>query len=445
MGLIIGLGDNKPKFPYDYYYGVKININTADPALTRIGRAELHKSLPIQSQMRRCLLDDEGQVVRYLHPTDSTKYDTGEAADLTGAKGMVMVEIPEHYRKFEFDGENIFALISTYALPGFHKVRKIYVSAYEAALDRTNNKLASVVNTTAQYRGGTNNASYDGASNSLLGMPATSISLTNFRKYARNRGEAGLNGCGWNCYLYEAALDIFWLFVIEYATLNSQAAFTSELTSEGYRQGGLGDGVIGIDWNMWSKYNGNNPFIPCGYTNSLGNATGVVAFTMPKEYDSTATTAKVVNVPSYRGIENPFAHIWKWTDGVHYRVTSDDTEGVTEFYRTIDDNPANFQDSNYNNYEKLGELSRSEGWIKRITLGEKGDIAPLEVGGSSTTYFGDGWWCSKPSSGEVLRGLLLGGYAGHGANCGLVYAYANVVPATTSAALGSRLCFIPAA
>ena len=96
MGLIIAAGNTKPAFPYDYYYGVKININVADTALERVGRSELHVSLPVQSLMRRCLLNDAGQVVTYLHQTDSTKTDTGAAADLTGASGMVRVEIPKH-------------------------------------------------------------------------------------------------------------------------------------------------------------------------------------------------------------------------------------------------------------------------------------------------------------------------------------------------------------
>ena len=77
MGLIIAAGNTKPAFPYDYYYGVKININVADTALERVGRSELHVSLPVQSLMRRCLLNDAGQVVTYLHQTDSTKTDRG--------------------------------------------------------------------------------------------------------------------------------------------------------------------------------------------------------------------------------------------------------------------------------------------------------------------------------------------------------------------------------
>ena len=443
MGLVIGVGNTKPTFPYDYYYGVKINTNVADTTLERVGRAELHASLPVQSQMRRCLLNDNGEVVTYLHATDSTKTDTGATADLTGASGMVMVEIPEHYRKFEFDGNNILALISAYPLPGFHKVRKVYRSAYEATVDRTTStiKLASVVNTTAAFRGGNNTAGWDDTYRSLLGRPATNISLTNFRNYARNRGAAGLNDKGWNCDLYEAQLNTYWLFVIEYAQLNCQAAFTAQLTEEGYRQGGLGDGVTTLDGGKWNSFNGNNPFVPCGITNSLGNATGVVDYEMPEEYGAALT----VHVPSYRGIENPFGHVWSWTDGILVQAQSDADGAKHLFFRAADDNPANFNSSNYNGYVQRGELPRSDGYVKKILCGEYGDNMPQAIGGSSTTYFADYFYQYKPASGVALRGVSFGGNANNGAAAGLAYASTSYTPSYPCTHFGSRLCFIPAA
>ena len=443
MGLIIGVGNTKPTFPYDYYYGVKINTNVADTTLERVGRAELHASLPVQSQMRRCLLNDNGEVVTYLHATDSTKTDTGATADLTGASGMVMVEIPEHYRKFEFDGDNILALISAFPLPGFHKVRKVYRSAYEATVDRTTStiKLASVVNTTAAFRGGNNTAVWDDTYRSLLGRPATRISLTNFRSYARNRGAAGLNDKGWNCDLYEAQLNTYWLFVIEYAQLNCQTAFTAQLTEEGYRQGGLGDGVTTLQDGKWNSFNNHNPFIPCGITNSLGNATGVVDYEMPEEYGAALT----VHVPSYRGIENPFGHVWSWTDGILVAVQSEADGAKSLFYRAADDNPANFNSSNYDGYVQRGELPRSNGYVKEILCGEYGDNMPQAIGGSSTTYFADNFYTNVPASGVALRGVYFGGSAYYGATAGLASAYTLHAPSHTLTHFGSRLCFIPAA
>ena len=70
MGLIIAAGNTKPAFPYDYYYGVKININVADTALERVGRSELHVSLPVQSLMRRCCLTMPGRLLpTFIKPT----------------------------------------------------------------------------------------------------------------------------------------------------------------------------------------------------------------------------------------------------------------------------------------------------------------------------------------------------------------------------------------
>lgn len=442
MGIFIGIGNTKPSFPYDYYYGVQINVNVADTALTRVGRPELHVTLPVQSLMRRCLVNDSGKVVTYLHPTDSTKTDTGAAADLTGTTGQVMVEIPKHYRKFEFDGTTIAVLISLHKLPGFHEVPKIYRSAYEATVDRTASatpKLSSVVNKTANFRGGNNNSAWDGTYRSLLGMPATAISLTNFRKYARNRGNAGLNGCGWNCDLYAAQLATYWLYVIEYANLNCQAAYNAQPTDEGCKQGGLGNGVTTLNGTKWSNFNNYYPFIPCGITNSLGNRTGVVEFTMPTEYDSTTTTK--VSVPSYRGIENPFGHLWSWTDGCKCEIQSEADGAKSKFY--VCEDPAKFQDSNYNDYELRGELPRKEGYVKRMMIGEHGENMPTEVGGSSTTYFADYFYTNIPASGVAMRGVLFGGSAIDGALAGLSAAHTHNAAATTNANVGSRLCFIP--
>lgn len=442
MGLIIGIGDTTPKFPYDYYYGVRIKQTVAATTLERVGRPELHTSLPIQSKMRRCVLRDNGTVAYYLHPTDSTKRDNGAAADLTGADGMVMVEIPAHYRKFEFDGHDIVALISEYPLPGFHHVPKMYRSAYEATVDRTvtaTPKLASVVNTTAAFRGGNNNAAYDGTYRTFLGLPATSISLTNFRAYARNRGTAGLNGKGWNCDLYAAQLTTYWLFVIEYANLNSQAAYNAAPDENGYKQGGLGDGVTTMSSGNWSTYNGYYPVVPCGVTNSLGNNTGVV----PHTIDNEAGVSYTFNVPSYRGIENPFGHIWSWTDGCKCAIQSEADGGLSKFY--VCDDPAKFQDSSYNDYEYRGDLPRKEGYAKFHLCGEFGDNMPREVGGSSTTYMADYFYTNIPASGVAMRGVLFGGNTDSGANAGLSYAGPNNAASNANTNFGSRLCFIPSA
>jgi hypothetical protein len=445
MGLIIGVGNTIPKFPYDYYYGVEIDTNVANPQLTRIGRPELHVSLPIQSRMRRCLLNDDGTVNYYLHANDSTLRDTGATAVLDGSQGQVMVEIPEHWRKFEFEGTKWRVFLSEFQLPGFHHVPKVYRSAYEAAIDRTVTgapKLASVINTSAFFRGGNNNDTYDGETRSLLGRPGTSTSLTNFRIYARRRGTTGKNGAGWNCDIYDIQKTCYWLYIVEYANLNCQAAYNAAPTSEGYKQGGLGAGVTTLNGTLWSTWNSYNPFVQCGHTNSLGNRSGVVDFVMPTEYGATLT----VQVPSYRGLENPFGHVWSWTDGCKCRISAtveNGGTGLSEFFVCAE--PDLFQDSNYNNYEKRGDLPRNEGYVKEMLIGEFGDNMPkLATGASSTTYFSDYFYTNIPASGEAMRGVLFGGDAYNGAGAGFVYAATTAAASNAAANIGSRLCFIPA-
>ena len=434
MGLIIGMGNTKPEFAYDFYYGIEWDTTVSNPVPTRIGKAELHAELPVQSLIRRCVLNTNGTVNYYLNANDSTKRDNGAAANLSGADGQVMVELPECYARFEMDGTKRRALISTQELPGFHKWNKAYISAYEATVQRSTNTLMSVVNMGADYRGGGNNADWDGTYRSLLGRPATNISLTSFRTYARQG-----RSTEWNCNVYQLHKELWWFFAIEYCNFNSQAEYNAALDSNGYHQGGLGAGVTQI--SDWNGYNGYMPFVPCGTTNSLGNRTGVVTYNAMKADGTTVHYA--APVPSYRGVENPFGHIWKWTDGCLCNIQSEAAGGVSMFY--VCDNPANFASSISANYDYRGDLPRSNGYVKEVILGEYGEIMPLSIGAGSTTYFCDNFYTDIPGSGSATRGVLFGGYANFGAAAGFVCASTRNAPTDTTALFGSRLCFIPAA
>ncbi len=413
-------------------YGIERDKTVSSSLCTRIGNLPLHRSLPIQSRMRGCLLNDDGEVVEYLDPKDWT----GQHRD--GSHGQVMVEIPLHYRRFITDGNKQRVMLSEFPLPGYHQVPKCYVSAYEATVQRSTTMLASVANDTADYRGGNNNATLDGTAKTQLGVPATVISRTNFRAYARKRKPGSSE---WNCMTYDIQKTLYWLFVVEYANLNTQAAFNAEPTAEGYKQGGLGAGVTDLNGGKWSAFNGYYPFIPCGYTDSLGNGTGVVPFEMPTEYDAAGFTT---NVPRYRGIENPFGHIWQWTDGINVRISPTAANGGDELSKVfVCSDPEKFKDNGYDGYRHVGNEARNEGYVKEIIFGEEGDIMPiLCTGAGSTTFFCDYHYTNIPAA-ETLRGVLFGGYAYNGALAGLAYAHSACAPSNASANFGSRLCFLP--
>lgn len=411
----------------DWWYGVQFDTTDPSPTLTRIGKLDLHIGLPIQEGMRRCLVTDAGAVT-YLDADDSTLLEDGTTADLTGASGQVMVEIPKHWRKFEESGTIRQVKLSPFPLAGYECVPRMYVSAYEAALDRTTNKLASVVNTSTDFRGGDNTSGWDGTYRSLLGMPATNINTTTFRTYARNRGT------GWEMYAYEVQKTLYWLFCVEYATFNSQLAFNSARTAVGYMQGGLGDGVTTWDNTSWTNYNGRNPIIPCGTTNSKGNHTGVVSYAVPASGGGTAIT---MSVPSYRGLENPFGHVWKWSDGAMMVYEN----GSPNFYTCPIAQHSQFDSSKNSYYELRGALATTSGvYAKRHLFGSTGETVPDVAGGSgasATTYLCDYFYITLSST----RVLAFGGNATNGTYAGLALAIAYNAFTGATAYYGSRLCY----
>ena len=412
-------------------YGVEFDTTVSTPTCTRIGNAELHKKLPIQSRMRGVLLNDNGEVVEYLDPKDWT----GQVRD--GSSGQVMVELPLHYARFETDGNKRRVLLSEFPLPGYKQIPLKYVSAYEATVQRSTNILCSVVNDSADYRGGGNNAAYDGTYRSFLRRPATSISRTNFRAYARKRKPSTTE---WNCMTYDVQKELYWLFVVEYATLNSQAAYNAQLTAEGYRQGGLGAGVTTWDGTSWNTFNGYFPFVPCGHTDSLGNGTGVVAYTVAND---DASITKTFDVPRYRGIENPFGHIWQWTDGINVRISpnSPTGDGLSKVF--VCEDPSKFKDNGYDGYSHVGNEARNEGYVKEVFFGEGGEIMPsICSGAGTTTYFCDYHYTNIPAA-ETLRGVLFGGYAYIDASAGFAFTNSTHAPSAANSNFGSRLCFLP--
>ena len=414
--------------PYNQVYGVMYDKTVAATEVTRTGNLALHASLPIQSKMKRCILNDAGQVVYYLHDDNSNLKADGTAADLTGATGQVMIEIPAYYRKFSSVGNWNFTDISLYPFEGAHYVPKKFVSAYKASVNRTNNKLSSVVNNSVDFRGGNNNAANDANAATLLGKPATRISRIDFNNYSKNRGT------NWHDMRYHVRKDIYWLITCEYAERNHQKAVDNTLTVEGFRKGCLGTGptdIVGADWNT---FNGYYPLFNCGLTNSLGNKSGEVAAIL--QDFPTAGLTKATQVNSYRGIENFFGDIWEWTNGVNVKTNVN----IAEVFVSNDNNVS---DVDYINYRKVGEMPYNNGYIKEIIFGSEGDILPLNTtGGSSTTYFSDYYYQTNPAV-ETLRGLLFGGAANDGATAGSAYAFSNLAPSGTNAFIGSRLVYLP--
>lgn len=415
-----------PDIEERYAYGVEWDMASSSPDGKRVGNMQLHRELPVQSKMRRCLLDRDGGVKEYL---DNELSWGGSYLDYA-----VMTEIPEHWYKLYFNGTKFRKMLSEIPLPGYKHVDKFYISTYEARMYRTDNLLCSAAGASklsdpnsTNFRGGDNTAEWDDTYRSLLGRPVTNLTRDQFRQAARKRGS------GWEMYTYNAHKILFWLFAVEYATLDSQKPFNAQKDANGFAQGGLGPGPTQM--TDWTNFNNTNPLIPCGYTNEFGNGSGEKAYVVKNASGGTHAT---LMANRYRGIENPFGHIWKYTDGANIQVTTGDA-GLSILWTT--DDPSNFSDTSYTGYDKKGNICRTNGYAKKMLLGEDGDIVATEVGGSSSTYWCDYYYTN--TSANRMQVVVVGGDADNGSHAGLAHVHTHCAPSAADRHLGSRLCFFP--
>lgn len=409
----------------ELWYGVKFDLaNSSSPDGVRTGNMEMHKTLPIQSKMRGCTINNVDNVKKYLKADDWTKWEDGTviAQDSSQISPEMMVEIPEHYRLLVATPDNTVEVrMSEYNLPGYTKVEKKYIGAYEGMTSETLPNLLRSINNT-KYK------------------PKVSTIRNQFQVFARENSRTN----NWNIYTYGAHRDLTWLFVVEYATLNSQKAFNANLTAEGYHQGGLGEGVtIGS-----VKINGADTwsFVPCGTTNSLGNGTGIIEYTHTNtNAEGASTGTKVVNVPRYRGIENPFGHVWKNVIDVVVAGT-DNSVYICKDYTKF----GTFEGGTNPTAEQLiaagyelqdfKESTITGQCVKKLVNNNQADLFPTVVGNgaSATTYYCDYHWTSATAT---PRTLLIGGDSDSGSPAGLFYLYSSLGLGNSSASVGTRITF----
>lgn len=411
----------------ELWYGVKFDLaNSSSPDGVRTGNMEMHRTLPIQSKMRGCTISNTDNTKKYLKADDWTKWEDGTTSsqDSSGVGVEALVEIPEHYRLLIATPDNTVEIrMSEYNLPGYTKVEKKYIGAYEGSVNLDSSSHNNLLRT--QVR----NAA-----------PIVSKTRTEFQTMARNNNRTN----NWNIYTYDAHRDLTWLFVVEYATLNSQKAFNANLTAEGYHQGGLGEGVTtsSVTVNGTTTYS----FVPCGTTNSLGNGTGIIEYTHTNtNAEGASTGTKTFNVPRYRGIENPFGHVWKNVIDVVVAGT-DNSVYICKDYTKF----GTFEGGTNPTAEQLiaagyelqdfKESTITSQYVKKLVNNNQADLFPVIVGNgaSSTTYYCDYHWTNATAT---PRTLLIGGGSGNGSGAGLFALYSRDGLGTSLASVGTRITF----
>ena len=346
-----------------------------------------------------------------------------------GDDGQVMVEIPAFYHKYWYDNGWHGHLISYDQMPGYHlhyafqkngdNVTARYIGAYEGVLYDTSNGryvnglyLPSNASYKMSFNGTTETINSDTLthpftnleagvdtivisgttsnnltcnvtavtdttvtvdcdltneasvacviqtqrdwSNDVLGSvagkaPINSGNRANFRAVAANRGT------GWRQQDYDLVSAVQLLYLIEYGSFYSQSE--------------IGAGITDWSTSAGTAWNNGNPIERTGLSNGLGNATGNVS-------NGSGNTGSYM---SYRGIENLYGHIWKWTDGIN----------VNNYVPYVCNDDTHFADNTVENYASLGiTLANSDGYQKALGQIARGFL-PTEVGGSSSTYITD--------------------------------------------------------
>lgn len=404
------------------WYGVSWSETSSNPDCTRIGNMDMHRTLPIQSMMKGYLYFKDGNpLYRMLKLNDSwTKcenYSAGGWRDvdtlLEDNNINVMIKIPEFWWIDDYteSTETHNLKICPHAKPGWYHHKEAYVSAYEGYIDGN------------YYRSSKNK------------IPSVNFTRSAVRPKARANGL----GNSWNIYTYNEHRAICHLFLVEYATRNSQKAVNTALTVEGFRQGGLGSGCTTgtVTINGATTYS----FIPTGSSDSLGSGSGEVTVTIQwTDSSGSNTTITTRKCNRYRGIENPFGHVWKHTDDVISVYISG--YGARFWYKC--DSPDHFGDSISNDnpyYKNIAANAVVTGYKTKIVTTSTCDFFALSCNnGSETTYWCDYNWDNTDGS---LHCLLIGGRSAAGGGAGLFALHSDNGVGYSLATIGSRLTYLP--
>ena len=399
------------------WYGVSWSETSSNPDCTRIGNMDMHRTLPIQSMMKPFAFNcgqphfkDQYVPVKENFTSGQYSHNVNDSLSQATNDVNIMIKIPEFWYTddYDFNTKTHNLKICQHAKSGWNHHKEAYVSAYE--LYNLNGRAIS----------------------KRENIPTVNFTRANGRTWARANGFDG--EAKWNLYTYEEHRAICHLFLVEYATRNSQKAVNTTLTVEGFRQGGLGSGCT----TGTATINGATTysFIPTGSSDSLGSGSGEVTVTIQQTDSSGHNTSTITRKCNrYRGIENPFGHVWKHTDD----VISIYGGGYRTWYKSI--KPEQFANNKNTSYKPLTTATVVTDYKTEIRATPTCDFfAAACTNGSESTYWCDYNWDNTDTSEHCL---LIGGSSGAGGRAGLFYLDSSYGVGASSAHIGSRLTYLP--
>lgn len=394
-------------------YGIEWTKNDND--IIRIGNAKFHRELPIQNRLKGCVYNEK-KISYFLNPTGWAKpLENGFVPPLDGSDGDVGVNVPQFYICVKDTGTKYQLWISDFNIDGtFIRVHPFIIS-HTKTMTRMNGSTEEVFSAcikedNAEYLGGNKSSSI--AADKLQGRPRTDISYTTAIQLCANRGD-------WITiidYLEYCALQA--LCYIEYANFDNQAALNTNLTSDGFKQGGLGAGVTNLNSGRWLVYNANNPIVETYWSaeHNIGNGSTNGDVYHLSNYNADGTI--LATYPAvYRGILNFFGDIWTFVRDV--AIINKDTDynsvyllkkGVAHADVTVD----NVDEKCY----FIGYQVNASNYITEFDLQRGPYFVPNLVGTNKKFDYnyihGNNWQDTNKS----VRVLLVGGAAHSGSQAG---------------------------
>lgn len=402
--------------------------NGTPKAAGHYGSLDALRSLPKRLGLGRYLVKDD-RTRRKLDPKDSKKYaDDGTPAALDGSQGQCMWCWNGFYANVWKEGDNLFKVVS-FDRPVGNDI-SIWIPAGGISwlgagvmdrgdapyTDKTKWKLCSVINNSEQFRGGGGTAldaskyskapAAESPQISMLGMPATMISTTDFGNYARKRGE------GWEANWFVARFVVEFLFEVIMGTENSQEEFNANKDADGLYQGGFGIGMTNITDVI--NYNGNYPVISTSVGLEAGDGVCLVEYKLPQTNGVDGDTYHTFNVPVFFGLVGAgFGNTPVWIRGL---IIMNADEEQSQVYVS----PSMYAAYEPNTVEDkimVEECPRVNGYITRKSYRCLCCI-PTELGGSPNIRYSDSFYTNaKKSKGLCVRSA--GGSIGDSYTAGL--------------------------
>lgn len=413
------------------WFGRKWAKGNSSPVGSPVGDFDLGQVLAKQMGLGGYLVTN-GHERTKLSPTNHNLLETGGSADLTGGAGHYQWgwNVPFYYQVYDDDNYEYETVSLGGPRPGFWNyyipVGSRSCAGY-AAMDRTNAKLMSVVNSTAQFRGGNNDASLDALFNSQLCKPVTNMDIAALRTAARKNGKLWFANERVMQYITAALKRII------FGNRNIQAAFNATLDANGLRQGGTGNGIdLPASWdNVWKFF----PYVNLNVGIDQGDFTGILSTTI----NDNGTQKAIGNIPSFYGLKNDYKYLWCMSENMLLQCNADKSQTLY-VSDNIDGSSMNLSSVAGLTQIGKGPVTSAANWqyAKDYTLKNLAFFPKEELGGSTSTFYCDGYY--NPAATSGLRGAGLLGAAHSGAHAGSVYLDGGHAVSDALAHWGAFLC-----